>query len=253
MTTVTFSLAGAAWLVVFLAYLAGALTDGGTIARDLGDHAAAPFLSLAFITPMLLGAQLIHPHASAAGTVVVDVCVVLTVVLGAWLTGQWIYRPLSIDDLHPGYFLPTVAGGLLAATSAATIGQQRLAETMFGLGLICWLVLGSIILNRLFTRPLPPDALLPTLAVEVAPPAVASLAWFALHGTHVDTVAELLGGYGLLMALAQLPLLPAYLRLPFRVSTWAFTFSWAAAATTGLVWLEVSAPSSDTRAGSTSC
>jgi tellurite resistance protein len=241
-SNVLLGLGGASWLVALAAYLAHAQTDHDTITHDLNDHAAAPFLSLAAITPMLLGAQLLYPHAAAAGTIVVDVFLVLTVTLGAWLTGQWVYLPLSIDDLHPGYFLPTVAGGLLAATSAAAIGQRRLAVAMFGLGLICWLVLGSIILNRLFTRPLPADALLPTLAVEVAPPAVASIAWFALHGAHIDTVAELLGGYGLLMALAQLRLLPAYVRLPFRPSIWAFTFSWAAAASTALVWLEVLRP-----------
>ncbi|UQX87093.1 hypothetical protein M6D93_12350 [Jatrophihabitans telluris] len=241
-STLLLTLTAAAWFGVLVAYLAHARTDHATIVRDLTDPAAAPFLSLAVITPMLLGAQFLYPHAHVAGTVAVDVCMALTVTLGGWLTGQWIYRPLIIDDLHPGYFLPTVAGGLLAAISAATIGQRQLAETMFGSGLICWFVLGSIILNRLITRPLPPPALLPTVAVEIAPPAVASLAWFALHGAHIDSVAELLGGYGLLMVVAQLRLLPAYARLPFRPSTWAFTFSWAAVASTALVWLEALHP-----------
>ena len=39
------------------------------------------------------------------------------------------------------------------------------------------------------------------------------------------------------MVLAQLPLLPAYRRLKFAPSYWAFTFSWAAVATAGLHWL----------------
>ena len=45
-----------------------------------------------------------------------------------------------------------------------------------------WLVVGSIILGRLFFGPRLPEALVPTLAIEVAPGAVASLAWFALNG-----------------------------------------------------------------------
>jgi hypothetical protein len=60
--------------------------------------------------------------------------------------------------------LPTVAGGLIASAGAADVGQRRLAEVMLGLGMICWLVLGSIILARLLFRPLPPGPLLPTLA-----------------------------------------------------------------------------------------
>ena len=53
----------------------------------------------------------------------------------------------------------------------------------------------------------------------------------------MNAVAAFLGGYGLLMALAQVRLLPAYARLPFMPSTWAFTFSWAAVATTATYWL----------------
>lgn len=73
--------------------------------------------------------------------------------------------------------------------------------------------------------------------------AVASLAWFAMHGPRIDSVAAILGGYGLLMVLAQVRLLPAYGRLAFMPGTWAFTFSWAAVATVVLVWLEVGRPS----------
>ncbi|MGI8880622.1 MAG: hypothetical protein ACR2KJ_08985 [Jatrophihabitans sp.] len=135
---------------------------------------------------------------------------VLTVLLGGWFTGQWIYAPVDLDRFHPGYFLPTVAGGLIAAAAAATVGQHRLAEVMLGLGTVCWLVLGSIILGRLLFRPLLPPPLQPTLAIEVAPAAVASLAWFALHGDAIDLVSSFVAGYGLLMVIAQLRLLPAY-------------------------------------------
>jgi tellurite resistance protein len=235
---VLFLLSALAWLAALLAYLRYLRASGwAAFGRDLTDPVAAPFASLAVIVPMLLAGDALYPHAATAGRVLVGVFLALTVLAGAWFTGQWIYRPLDLDKLHPGYFLPTVAGGLIAAAAAAEIGQRRLAEAMFGLGLLCWLVLGSIVMNRLFFRPLPPDPLLPTLAIEVAPPAVATLAYFAIRGGRIDPIVVGIGGYGLLMALAQLRLLPAYLRLPFMLSTWAFTFSWAAVASATLVWL----------------
>jgi hypothetical protein len=40
------------------------------------------------------------------------------------------------------------------------------------------------------------------------------------------------------MVIAQLRLLPTYLRLPFMPSTWAFTFSWAAVAAAAIIWLQ---------------
>jgi tellurite resistance protein len=230
-------LSALAWLAVLAAYLRYLVADRAAFRRDLTDPIGAPFASLAVIVPMLLATDGLYPQAAQAGRVLLDVFLVLTVLLGAWFTGQWIYRPLDLNKLHPGYFLPTVAGGLIAAAGAADVGQRRLAEVMFGFGLICWLLLGSIIMGRLLFQPLPPSPLLPTLAIEVAPSAVASLAYFAIYGDRIDPVVALFGGYGLLMVLAQLRLLPAYLRLPFMPSTWAFTFSWAAVASTALVWL----------------
>jgi len=150
---------------------------------------------------------------------------------------MWMRGGTELDRLHPGHFLPTVAGGLVASASAADVGQQLLAQVMLGMGLICWVIVGSMILGRLIFRPPLPDALVPTMAIEVAPAAVASLAYFAINGGRLDPFTAALAGYGLLMALAQLPLLPRYLRLHFSLGTWAFAFSWAAVASTALYWI----------------
>ncbi|MFD0327257.1 hypothetical protein ACFQZC_01195 [Streptacidiphilus monticola] len=45
------------------------------------------------------------------------------------------------------------------------------------------------------------------------------------------------------MVLAQLRLLPGFVRLPFMPSTWAFTFSWAAVVSVTLRWNEHGRPS----------
>jgi tellurite resistance protein len=231
-------LAALVWLGVLIAYLLHlVLVDHKVLEQDLGNPVTGPFLSLALITPMLLAVLGIYPHAATAGKIVFDVFLVLTVLLGGWFTGQWMITGPELDQIHPGYFLPTVAGGLIASDGAAITGQHRLAEVMFGYGMICWVVLGSIILTRLFTRPLPPKPLIPTLAIEIAPPAVASLAWFDAHSDGVDAVASGLAGYGLLMILVQLRLLPIFVRLPYMPSTWSFTFPWAAVAAAGLHWL----------------
>jgi tellurite resistance protein len=234
--------AAVVWVVVAGAYLRHLVRGRAVLAKDLLDPIAAPFASLALITPMLLAAEGLYPHAGSTGRAVTDVFLALTVLLGGWFTGQWIYGSLELDKFHPGYFLPTVAGGLIASASAAAVGQYRLAEVMFGLGAICWIILGSIILGRLLFRPMLPPPLQPTLAIEVAPAAVASLAWFQIHGDRLDVVAAVLAGYGLLMVIAQVRLVSLYRRLPFMPSIWAFTFSWAAVAAAALVWLERTHP-----------
>jgi tellurite resistance protein len=239
-------ISAASWLAVVAAYLSHLITAvpsvRAALSGDLLDPIAAPFASLTLIVPILLASDGLFPQAATPGRVITDVFIVLTVLLGGWFTGQWILGPVDLDRFHPGYFLPTVAGGLIASDGAALVGQQRLAEVLLGFGVLSWIVLGSLILGRLLFRPLLPPALQPTMAIEVAPAAVASLAWFAIHGTRIDMIAAFLAGYGILMVIAQLRLLPAYLRLPFMPSTWAFTFSWAAVAAAAIIWLQGTQP-----------
>ncbi|REH35284.1 tellurite resistance protein [Kutzneria buriramensis] len=101
---------------------------------------------------------------------------------------------------------------------------------VLGFGLVSWLILGSLILGRLIFRPSLPGALLPTIAIEIAPAPVATLAYLALSGDRADAVTAGLAGYGLLMVLARLRLLPRHLMLRFAPGFWAFTFAWAGAA-----------------------
>jgi len=239
-------ISAACWLVIIAAYLRHLSTATpsrrAAFSADLLDPVLSPFASLALIVPVLLASDGLFPQAPMPGRVITDVFIAGTVLLGGWFLGQWFIAPVDLDRFHPGYFLPTVAGGLIAADGAALVGQQRLAEVLLGFGVTSWIVLGSLILGRLFFRPLLPSALQPTMAIEVAPAAVASLAWFAIHGARIDMVAAFLGGYGMLMVIAQLRLLPLYFRLRFMPGMWAFTFSWAAVAAAAIVWLQSAAP-----------
>lgn len=230
--------AAGVWLVLVLRYSAQGLRQ---VLADLRDPVLAPFVSVAPITAMILSAALAG-YAPDAGRVLVIVSLVLTVVVGGWLTGQWIVGDLDEDRVHPGYFLPTVAGGLVGANTAAQVGLHAVAEASFGVGIVCWMLLGSIVLNRLLFRRWLPDALVPTLAIELAPPAVAGLAYFALTGGATNVLASALGGYTVLMALVQLRFLPRYTRLKFSPGFWAFTFAYAAAVTDALDWITLKRP-----------
>ncbi|WP_405883537.1 TDT family transporter [Streptomyces sp. NBC_01136] len=230
-------LAAAIWLVTLAAYLRNVVAQG-RLRTEIPDPIMGPFTALIVIVPMLLGIAL-APHAGAAGETVYAVGLVLTVVLGGWLTSLWIRSDTQLVQWHPGYFLPTVAGGLIAANCSATLGWTTLSHLMFGYGLICWFVLGSILLMRLFTQPMLPPPLLPTIAIEVAPPVVAGNAWFAINGGRPDLGAELLAGYAVLMVLVQICMASTYRRAPFGPGYWAFAFSYAAAFTDGVHWLDV--------------
>jgi tellurite resistance protein len=226
------------WLVLVGAYLA---QGPRIILADLRDPVLSPFVAASALTAMLLAAALAN-DAFAAGRVLVVVFLAVTIAIGGWLTGQWMTGGIQPDSVHPGYFLPTAAGGLIGASTAAQVHLHALAASSFGIGIISWVVLGSVIMNRLFTRPALPDALVPTMAIELGIPAVAGLAYFAVVGQTVNLVACALGGYAVLMALVQVRLIPIYRRLSFTPGSWSFTFSYAAAAADALIWLAITKP-----------
>jgi tellurite resistance protein len=231
-------LAAALWLALVGAYVA---QGPRVILADLRDPVLSPFVSASVITAMLLSAALAR-DAFAAGRVLVIVCLAATIALGGWLTGQWMTGGIDPDSLHAGYFLPTAAGGLIGADAAAQVQLHALAQASFGIGVISWILLGSTILNRLFTRPALPSTLVPTMAIELGIPAVAGSAYFTLAGQTVNFVACMLGGYAVLMALVQLRLIPVYRSLSFTPGAWSFTFAYAAAAADALGWLTITKP-----------
>ncbi|GAA3553146.1 dicarboxylate transporter/tellurite-resistance protein TehA [Microlunatus spumicola] len=223
------------WLVVLVPY-AGQVLRERRLGAELTDPTFGPFTAVPVMLVMLLSGAL-AAWSRPAGVAVFAVGLVLTVLVGGYLTGQWIISDLQLAQWHPGYFLPTVGGGLIAANVAARLGLDRLAPVMLGYGVVCWLVLGSIILARLFTQPTLPLKLRPTLAIELAPPAVAGNAWFAMHGDLADQVGAMIAGYGLLMLLVQLRLVPVFRQVPFGPGSWAYAFSYLQAVTLTLHWL----------------
>jgi tellurite resistance protein len=238
---ILFVVAALVWLGLLAGYLAQVARRPGRWRAELAHPAFGPFVSLIPIVGMLLAIGLL-PSSPAAGRWLLGVFTVATIALGGWMAGQWIVEGFEPEQLHPGYVLPTVAGGLIAAIGAALAGWSGLAQTFFGLGLVSWLILEAIIVSRLYLRGPLPVPLRPTLAIEVAPPALAGLAYLAItHGT-VDAVAFVLGGYTLLAVMVQLRLIGLYRKLPFALGFWAFAFPYAAVATFTLHWIGYARP-----------
>jgi tellurite resistance protein len=231
-------LAAVLWLVLVGAYL---VQGPRIILADLRDPVLSPFVSASAITAMILAAAL-AADAAAAGRVLVIVFLAATIAIGGWLTGQWMTGGIAPDSLHPGYLLPTAAGGLIGANAAAQVHLHALAEASFGIGVICWVLLSSMIMKRLFAGPALPSALVPTMAIELGVATVAGSAYFAVAGRTVSFMACALGGYAVLMAVVQVRLIPVYRRLSFTPGFWSFAFAYAAAASDALGWLAISRP-----------
>jgi tellurite resistance protein len=230
--------ATSAWLILMVIYFSKGVER---VHEDWRDPIFSPFLALVVIVPTLLAGELCSVTPSV-GRILVAVLSSLAVTVGGWSTGQWIINDLYDECMHPGYLLPTATGGFVGSIAASEAHLRLLAEAWFGVGMISWLLVASIILNRLFIRPRLPPSLTPTLALEAGPPMVAGVAYHALHGGPIDTLAAALGGYAILMVLLQLRLASIYRSLSFTPAFWAFTFPAAAIGLDGIQWLQTTRP-----------
>jgi tellurite resistance protein len=130
-----------------------------------------------------------------------------------------------------------VAAPLISGTAAARIGLTGLAIGAFAVGIFFWLVITILLVTRLAVHGTLPTPLVPTLAIFVAPPAVAGSAWFTINGFTVDPIQYALAGLTVLLLLMQAGLVKRYRELSFNLGFWSFTFPFAAVGSYGVEWL----------------
>lgn len=134
-------------------------------------------------------------------------------------------RAQNCRHAAPGVlYLPSVAGGFVTGTTAALLGAPDWGQLAFGAALFSWLAIESVLLHRLYTGPVMPAPLRPTLGIQLAPPVVGAVAYLAVSGGTPDIFAHALIGYGLLQALLLLRMLPWIFEQGFSMGYWAFTF-----------------------------
>ncbi|WP_413203599.1 SLAC1 anion channel family protein [Rhodospirillum sp. A1_3_36] len=144
-----------------------------------------------------------------------------------YLMGRWFTQSHEISMINPAWFIPVV-GNILVPIAGVPLGHSEASWFFFSIGLIYWIVLFTIVFHRIvFHHPLA-TKFLPTLFILIAPPAVGYLAYVALNGGQVDGFARILVYGALFLTLLNLSLTRQFLKVPFFVSWWAYTFPTAA-------------------------
>ena len=180
---------------------------------------------------VLLLATLLVEHQPGIATVLWMIGAAAHAVLTVLVVTQWIgHRPFQPMHLSPAWFIPAV-GNVIVPLAGVRLGHAEISWYFLSVGLLFWIVLLTIVFNRLIFHDPMPGRLKPTMVILVAPPAVAFLAWLQLNGGAVDDFARILINIGYVFALIVAVQLPAILRLPFALSFWALSFPLAAIAT----------------------
>ena len=231
-------IAGISWVWLIIAHLSRGARSKDSLATQLRHPAQGPIAAIVPAVGMLLGSEL-YLVFPIGGAILALASLVAAAVFAGWILAHWHRGRLNPEAFHGAYLLPTVASAFIASIVAARLGLTGIAFGSFAVGVFFWIVITTVLLSRLAFFPPLPDALTPTLAILIAPPAVGGTAWFAMNGVHADPVSTALLGILVLMLLLQFFMLSTYRRLTFTLGFWSFTFPVASAASYGIQWLRL--------------
>ena len=217
----------AAFVVVAAFYLAKVVTHWGAVVHEWHHPIRLSFFPAITISLLLL-AIITLGYSKPAANILWLVGMAGQGVLTIAVVSSWIgTRSFVHGHLNPAWFIPAV-GNVLVPVAGAPLGYLEISWYFMAVGLFFWIVLITLVLNRLIFHDPIPGKLQPTLVIMIAPPAVSFIAWMRLHNGVLDDFAMILLNLTYLFALIVAVQLPKILKLPFGLPFWALSFPIAA-------------------------
>ncbi|WP_127112213.1 SLAC1 anion channel family protein [Shimia sediminis] len=219
----------ALFLALGATYVVKCLRYPDAVRAEWNHPVRLAFFPAISISLLLMASALLMAGFGVAANWVWLLGAVMQAVLTIAVISGWIsHRAFEVGHLTPAWFIPAV-GNVVAPIAGAELGYVELSWLFFSAGILFWLVLLTLVFNRLiFHNPLP-DKLYPTLVILIAPPSVGYLGYVSLTG-QVDGVARVLLNAGYIFAVLTAVQAPKMAKLPFALSWWALSFPVAALA-----------------------
>lgn len=219
-----FWLSAVAYLAVLTTYVLKWARHPDAVRAEVAHPVRLAFVPTSAIALLLVAAagREIAPEAAqvmwwvgVAGQLVATLAVLTT----------WINRPVfAMQHVSPAWFIPVV-GNLVVPLAGTTFGPLEVSWFFWSAGLVFWGALLPLVLTRLFVHEAPvPGKLLPTLAILIAPPAVAVVGLTLLDPGPVGLADRVLYYAAVFFALLFVAQVGRLRRLPFFLSWWAYSF-----------------------------
>jgi tellurite resistance protein len=175
---------------------------------------------------------------------------VLELITTVWVISRWL-RPhaeggLQWPTLTPVLFIPVV-GNVLVPLGGVPLGFETWAAAQFGIGLLLWPILQTLLFVRWGQVGPMPAKLTPTLFINVAPPSAVGLSLLQMQAPPMTAWAA--WGIALFFLALTLTQLSAMRAQPFGMSFWGMSFPLAAfsaltlrlSSSVGGAWLQLPA------------
>lgn len=138
----------------------------------------------------------------------------------------WINHNQELSHSNPAWFIPIV-GNVLVPVGGIGFVDTHILMYFFSVGMFFWIILFSLLLNRIIFHNQLAQKFIPTMFILIAPPAVGFMAYFKMYGV-IDTFAIILFNMALFFTFLIGFMYKSFLNLKFFISWWAFVFPVAA-------------------------
>lgn len=225
------------FLVLSAFYLAKLLRHADAVRQEFAHPVRLNFFPAISISLLLLAtafAESLPDFAQALWMAGAALHLCFTVIV----MSSWIHHTrYDIKHANPAWFIPVV-GNVIVPVAGVAFAPIGISWFFFSIGLVFWIVLLTIVMNRLFFHEPLPERLTPTLFILIAPPAVGFVAWVKLHGGEIDAFARILYYVALFLTLLLASNAMRFFKLRFFLSTWAYSFPLAAMTIATLIMAE---------------
>ncbi|WP_024851106.1 SLAC1 anion channel family protein [Hydrogenovibrio kuenenii] len=226
------------FILIALAYGFKLLKYKNAVTKEINHPIAVNFFPAVSISLMLMSILYkdISPILSEG---MFYIGAIAQLLLTFYVVQSWIlHEKWQINQMTPAWFIPIV-GNIVAPLPAMLFGYHEIAWFYFSIGLIFWLVLLAIVMYRLFFHPPMLKMLEPTLFILIAPPAMGFLSYLALQqGQPIDNFGRVLYYTGLFFTLLMFSQAWRFIKVPFSLSWWAYTFPISAIANASFMMYE---------------
>lgn len=224
----TLGLSLLALAVISALYVLKVLRHPGAVAAEWQHPVKLAFFPTITISLLLLATALWPVWPGLARSVwlvgVIGQGALTVAVISGWIS----HRSFQVGHLTPAWFIPAV-GNVIVPVAGVPMGYVETSWLFFSGGLMFWVVLLTLVMNRLIFHDPIPARLFPTMVILIAPPSVAFVAHVALAG-GLDGLARGLIYTAYIFAALVMVQVPKLGRLPFALSWWALSFPLAALA-----------------------
>jgi tellurite resistance protein len=225
--------------VLFILYMLKLAKHGDMVKAELKHPIKLSFFPAISISMILLSTAFLSINTAISLPLWI-VGSSLHLIFTLYVINSWMHHEhYQIQHINPAWFIPAV-GNILVPVAGVTLGFTEISWFFFSIGFMFWIILMTIVFNRMMFHDSLLPHLVPTLFILIAPPAVGLIAYVRLTG-ELGAFGNILYGAALFLTLLLFTQVQRFIRLPFFLSWWAYSFPLAAITIASFVMYEKTA------------